>query len=219
MKKDLFKFVFAFFLLSGFSAAHAELFVNPVTKNKTGASEISAHFGSVSVDYEAGGSSADIDRTFIGATYAQGLNSSLDVFGTFSLTLESEFENSSSDGDGFIIGGGIRGGIPNDLDVDLHGYAQLLLIDEDYGGNADGEEMAIMMGVAASKALDTKIRLYGALEFNLFSDMEVGNTDVDRDDFFGIRLGANFNLGQYLLNANLALIHESGIFISGSKRF
>jgi hypothetical protein len=219
MNKTLVKFVFFLFLLSGFGSAHAELFVNPVTKNKIGTSEISAHFGSISVDYEVGGSSFDIDRTFLGATYAHGLNSSFDVFGTFSITLESEIENSPSDGDGFIIGGGIRGGIPNDLGVKLNGYGQLLLIDEDYGGNADGEEMAIMVGMAASKALDSKIKLYGALEFNLFSDMEIGSTDVDRDDYFGFRLGANFDLGQFLLNANMALIHETGIFISGSQRF
>lgn len=219
MKKILVKFLTCTFMLAGFTAAHAELFVNPVTKNKTGASEISVHFGSISVDYEAGGSSFDIDRTFLGASYIHGLDSSLDVYGTFSLTLESEIENVPSDGDGFILGGGVRGAIPNDMGVDLSGYGQLLLIDEDYGSGLDGEELAITLGIAASKALDTKIKLYGALEFNLFSDMEINSTDVDRNDFLGFRLGANFNLGQYLLNANMALAHESGIFISASNRF
>lgn len=220
MKNTFLKIMLCFpAMMLGLNSANAELFINPVTKNKAGASEISAHFGSVSVDYEIGSSSADIDRTFIGASYIHGLDSSLDVYGTFSLTLEAEVENAPSDGDGFILGGGARGSIPNDLGVDLHGYAQFLMITEDYGSGADGDEMSIMLGAAASKALDTKIRLYGALEFNLWSDLDTDFGDADRDDLFGIRLGANFTLGQYLINANMALMHESGIFISGSKRF
>ena len=220
MKNTLIKMALCLFtMMLGINSASAELFVNPVTKNKAGASQISAHFGSVSVDYEVGNSSADIDRTFIGASYVHGLDSSLDVYGTFSLTLESELENAPSDGDGFILGGGVRGSIPNDLDVNLHGYAQFLMIDEDYGSGLDGEEMSIMLGAAVSKALDTKIKLYGALEFNMWSDLDTDFGDADRDDSFGIRLGANFALGEYLVNANMALMHESGIFISGSKRF
>ena len=219
MRKTLVKSVVCIFMLSGIGSASAELFINPVTKNKTGTSEISAHFGSISVDYEANGSTGDIDRTFIGATYAHGLNSSFDVYGTFSLTLEAELEGAPNDGDGYILGGGIRAGIPNDLGVALNGYAQLLLISEDYGNSIDGDETAIMFGVVASKAIDSKIKLYGGAEFNLWSDMDIEGTDADRDDFLGFRIGANFTAGQYLLNVNMALAHESGIFISGSKAF
>jgi len=220
MKKTLLKIVTGGLVAFAFNAAHAELFVNPVTKNKTGAGEISAHFGTSSVDYEfSGGGTAEIDRTFIGATYAHGLNSSMDVYGTFSLTLTSEFEGAPSDGDGFILGAGVRAAIPNNMGVSLHGYGQLLMIDEDYGSGVDGEEMSIMLGVAAAKAIDTNIKLYGGLELNLFSDLDVEGFSADRDDLFGIRVGGNFNLGEYLMNVNLSLMHESGIFISGSKGF
>ena len=167
MRKTLVKSIVCMFMLSGFGSASAELFINPVTKNKTGAAEISAHFGSISVDYEAGGSTGDIERTFIGATYAHGMSSAFDVYGTFSLTLEAELEGAPSDGDGYIFGGGVRAGIPNDLDVSLHGYAQLLFISEDYGNSIDGDETSIMFGAVASKPLDSKIKLYGGVEFNL----------------------------------------------------
>lgn len=218
MKKTAVKLVVSVIAVFGVCSANAELFINPVVKNSPGSSEISAHFGTSSVDYEYGGSSSDIDRTFIGATYAQGLNSSIDVYGTFSLTLESELEFTTTDGDGFILGGGVRGLIPNDMGVSLHGYGQFLLIDEDYGTSVDGEEMSIMLGLVASKALDSKIKIYGGAEFNLFSDMDIGNVDADRDDFLGARLGLNFDLGAYLLNANLSLIHETGLFISASRK-
>ena len=137
MRKTLYKMVFAVAIGVIFNPAQAELFVNPVTKNKIGAGEVIAtvdsspiiaqfdgvlrgliiHFGTSSVEYEAGGATGDIDRTFLGATYAHGLNSSFDVYGTFSLTLESELEFSSSDGDGYIIGGSITSGIFNVINL------------------------------------------------------------------------------------------------------
>lgn len=219
MKKTLYKMMFAAAIGVVFNPAQAELFVNPIVKNKSGAGEGSIHFGASSVDYEAGGSTGDIDRTFIGATYAHGLNSSFDIYGTFSLTLESELEFSSSDGDGYILGGGVRAGIPNDLGVNINGYAQLLMIDEDYGNSIDGDEMSIMFGAVASKALDSKIKIYGGLEFNLYSDMDIEGSDADRDDFLGVRLGVNFNFGNVLMNVNTSLMHETGIFVSASQPF
>lgn len=220
MNKKVTKLIAFSLVIFGFQSANAELFVNPVSKSKTGAGELSAHFGTSSVDYEVGGAKFEIDRTFLGATYAHGLDSNLDIYGTFSLTLKSEIENAPTDGDGFILGGGVRAGIPNELGVSLHGYGQLLLIDEDYGGGADGEEMSIMAGVVASKALDSKIKIYGGAEFNLYSDLDGGGgSSAERDDLFGFRIGLNFNLGEYLLNANMSLAHEQGIFLSASKAF
>ena len=219
MNKALIKLVVGIFVISAFNSAHAELFVNPVSKSKTGAWEGSGHFGISSVEYEIGASSPEIDRTFLGATFAYGMNNSIDLYGTLSYTLEAEVENSTTDGDGIILGGGVRGQIPTSMEVALHGYAQLVFIDEDYGGNADGEETYLMAGVVAAKALDKNIKLYGGLELNLIGDLEIGSADADRDDFLGFRLGANFIMGNLLLNVNTALIHENGIFISASKAF
>ena len=219
MNKRLSVLATGVFMIAAVNSAHAELFANPVSKSKTGAWEGSGHFGLSSVEYEVGASSPEIDRTFLGATFAYGMNNSIDIYGTLSYTLEAEVENSSTDGDGIIFGGGVRGQIPTNMEVALHGYAQLVFIDEDYGGNADGEETYLMAGVVAAKALDNNIKLYGGLELNLIGDLEVGSTDADRDDFLGFRLGANFTMGNLLLNVNTALIHESGIFISASKVF
>lgn len=219
MKKTLMALGVSMITIFSFSSANAELMVNPVSKSKTGAWEGSGHFGLSSVEYERSGISGDIDRTFLGATFAYGMNKSIDIYGTLSYTLEAEVENSSTDGSGYILGGGVRGQIPNDMGVALHSYAQLLLIDEDYGGSVDGEETYLMLGVVAAKALDNNIKLYGGLELNLIGDLEFGSVDADRDDFLGLRLGANFNLGQYLLNVNTALMHETGLFISVSKGF
>ncbi|MCI0506191.1 MAG: hypothetical protein L0Z73_08775 [Gammaproteobacteria bacterium] len=221
MNKKISKIVAGIILISGFNAANAELFVNPVTKAATGAKEVSAHFGASSVDYEVDGTSGDIDRTFLGATIAYGMNKSIDIYGTANYTLEAEVENFPDDGSGFMLGAGIRGVIPNNAGVSLHGYAQFLLIDESYGGSPEieGEEMSIMAGVVAATALNNDIKLYGGLELNLMSDMEIESVDADRDDFLGIRLGANFNAGSFLINVNISLMHETGFFIGASKPF
>ena len=236
MNKTLLKLAVGMFLVSGLNAANAELLVNPLSKAKMGGMEGSAHFGSSSVDYEQNGSKGDVDRKFIGATIAYGMSNMMDVYGTLSYTLEAQAEGFPSDDTGFILGGGVRAKIPNNSGFDLHGYAQLLLIDEDYGSisfpggsvSLSGEETSIMAGVVASKALDNNITVYGGLELNLLSDLDIKQNDTffgsasvsaDRDDFLGFRLGVNFNAGTFLLNVNTALIHESGIFISASQPF
>jgi hypothetical protein len=236
MKKNLVKCIAGIFAATLLNTAHAELFINPVSKSNTGAWEGSAHFGTSSVEYEEDGVSGDIDRTFLGVTFAYGMNDSIDLYGTLSYTLEAEAEGFPDSDTGFILGAGIRGKIPSDMEVSLHGYAQLLLIDEDYGSETSfgststlsGEETSIMLGVVASKALDNNIVVYGGLELNLMSDLDIEQKDdvfgdfsisADRDNFLGFRLGANFNPGNFLLNVNAALFHETGIFISGSKSF
>jgi hypothetical protein len=219
MNKRLSILVTGIFIIAGINSAQAELFVNPVSKSKTGAWQGSGHFGLSSVEYEVGSSSPDIDRTFLGATFAYGMNSSIDIYGTLSFTLESEVENAPSDGDGFMFGGGVRAQIPSNMGVALHGYAQLMFIDEDYGSGVDGEETYLMAGVVAAKALDNNIKIYGGLELNLISDLEIGSIDADRDNFLGFRLGANFNVGSFLVDINTALIHENGLLISASKAF
>lgn len=221
MKNTLSKLIAGGILMCGINAANAELLVNPVTKNKMGATEGSAHFGSSSVDYERNGVKGEVDRTFIGATLAYGMSNALDVYGTFSYTLEAQLENVPGDDTGYILGGGVRGKIPNKMGYNLHGYAQLLLIDEDYrsGPTVSGEETSIMAGVVAAKAIDNNIVIYGGIELNILSDMEISNLSADRDDFLGFRLGANFNAGTFLVNINTALIHETGIFVSASQPF
>lgn len=219
MKKRLLKVVIGIFLIAGFNSAYAELFINPIKKINKGASELSGHFGTSSVDYDFDGASGDIDRTFLGISFIRGMGEKLDVYGTFSYTLEAEAEGVPGDDSGLIFGGGVRGIIPNDMGFSLHGYAQLLLIDEDYNSAISGEETSIMAGVVASAALNERMRIYGGLELNLLSDLEVNGVDADRDDFMGFRLGANFDTGGLIVNASTALIHETGFFISAAMPF
>lgn len=205
-------------LYSGSSLA--ELFVNPIGNTGMGAKEISAHFGTSEVEYEFdGGGSGDVERTFLGATITFGNSATMDWFATFSYTLEAEIEGLPDDDTGFIFGGGVRSKLKSSPDMNVHGYGQLLLIDEDYTSGVSGEETSIMLGVAAAKGLSPEFVGYAAFELNLYSDAEVEGFDFERDDLFGVRVGGNYDMGNFMLNFNLSLIHESGFFISGSKPF
>jgi hypothetical protein len=214
MNKAMVKIIVCAATTLAFSSANAEMLINPVGKAKSGAMEGGAYFGTSSVEYEFNGNSYDIDRTFLGVSLAYGMTSALDLYGTFAYTLEAELEPVPGDDSGFMFGVGARGVIPSNLGVKLHGYGQLLFIDEEYGRSVEGEETYIMGGIVASKALDTNIKVYGGLELNLMSDMEVETTDADRDDFLGFRLGANFNTGKFIIDVNAALVHESGLNLS-----
>ncbi|MGD8572223.1 MAG: hypothetical protein PVH98_07140, partial [Gammaproteobacteria bacterium] len=190
MNKTLIKLVVGVFSVFVANSAFAELLVNPVSKTSMSGMELSGHFGASSVDYDFDGGDREVDRTFLGFTAAYGASNSFDIYGTISYTLEAEFEGISGDDTGYILGGGIRGSVPNTMGFTLHGYAQLLLIDEEYGFGWDGDEMSVMAGVVASAPLNQDVKIYGGMELNLLSDMDVEGFDGDRDDFLGFRFGA-----------------------------
>lgn len=221
MKKTIIRFsTICFISILSCSSAFAELLVNPIGKTGMGATDISFHFGTSEAEYEDnGGGSGDIERTFLGATFTFGSSATMDWYATISYTLEAELENFGDDDTGFIIGGGIRNKIKSSPDMDVYGYGQLLLIDEEYGAGVEGDETSILLGVAAAKGLSPDFVGYGAFEINLYSDGDIDGADIERDDLFGVRVGGNYDTGSFLLNFNLSLIHESGFFISGSKPF
>jgi hypothetical protein len=119
----------------------------------------------------------------------------------------------------------VRGVLPFQGSVKLHGYAQYLSIDEDYGKFAGykvrAEETSLSAGIVAVKQVDT-ITLYGGPELILSSSgsAKYGTTkyDADRDDTLGFRVGARFKAaGTMDVNFSLALMHESGFMLSLSS--
>ena len=218
MTKTLIKFALPGILAFSLNTANAELFINPAEKLQNGASDVSLHFGTSDVDYDFDGVNADIERTFFGGTYAFASSPKLDIFFTFSYTMEAEIENGPDDS-GIMLGGGARFSIPNQRGLNLVGYGQLLLIDEDYTSNVSGEETYILLGLSISTKLEQNFVVYGGPELNLYSDMDIEGVDGDRDDVLGFRVGANYDAGDFLLNFNLALMHESGMFFSVSRLF
>lgn len=201
--------------------ACAELLTNPVAKSPVGKVEVTALFSTSSVTYDLEGVNGDVDRTFLGASGAYGLSDKLDIYGAFALITEAELENSSGDS-GTALAFGIRGTLPVKAQVKVQGYAQLLIIDEDYNNTVSGKDTALSIGAVVVKKVDN-VTLYGGPELVLYSDGKVsgggGHADTERDDILGLRGGAVFDVGGLDVGLGLAIMHESGFTLSASKAF
>jgi hypothetical protein len=199
----------------------AEILLNPAAKTAAGGLDVTGAFISHSTDYEVdGGGEFDVDRTVLGISAAHGLSDKLDIYGSLGLSADVEYEN--SDGDGFILAGGVRGGLPVNAGVDLGGYAQLTLFEEDVD-SIDVSGWDVRVGVLARGAEQTgKFSFYGGLELIVLDDFEAdtngGSSDFEYDDIVGLRLGAQLN-GDLPLHLQLGLMHESSIMLSASTTF
>ena len=213
--------------------ASAELFTDPSAKSAAGKFRGSAYFGTSTVEYKNKDTAikGDVDRTFLGISGAFGINDAVDAYASFALITKAETEDYPGDDTGTAIAFGIKGVLPIQGDVKLHGYAQYLMIDEDYGSayfsTLSAEETLISLGVVAAKEVEN-ITLYGGAELALSSDAEgtqnftTGGTrkyDVERNDMLGVRAGARINAGQVDIDIGLALVHETNFTIGVSKSF
>lgn len=184
-------------MLLGFSAtASAELLIDPVGKSEVGKGEIGAFFGNSTVKYSTTNpitredATPDVKRQYVSAYYAYGLSENLNLFvtGGFIMKAKTDDDGTTSGDSGFVFGGGARGNIDLDLapGVDVSWYAQLLIIDEDYGkdygkleyngktwsleGSIEGSIKDFSVGAVLAKTLKEGITIYGGPEFVFYKD-------------------------------------------------
>jgi hypothetical protein len=220
-----------------FNSASAELLVNPAAKTSVGKTQVAGLFGTSSVTYSDDfNDKGDIDRNFLGVSAAYGMSDGVDVFGALALITKAEVEDFPDDDSGTAFALGVRGILPMQADLKLHGYAQYLSIDEDYGSFVDGfgdtislsgKETSLSAGVVATKKVEN-ITVYGGAEFIFMSDGKVTVTDsslgtakgdIERDDTLGFRAGAYFNAGEFDMSVGFAFAHETGFALGLSKEF
>jgi hypothetical protein len=230
-------FAAALALLAHNAPAYAENFISPIQKAPVGMIQGSAYIGESTVTFEDDNNNeGDIDRSFFAFSGAYGLNEKLDVFASIALINDAELENFPSDGDGTAIAIGARGKLPvNNPDFTLHGYAQFLMIDEDYGKFSVGgesvkissEETLISGGVMAVTKMD-KASLYGGIDLNLISDGQskivstVTGTekfDAERNDLLNVRVGADIEVETMMLNIQAGLMGDKGFMFGLTKNF
>lgn len=215
------------------TTAHAELLVDPTASTESG--EISGGVSLIisSVAYELDGSSSksDVDRKILSAYGALNVQDEIDVFGALGYTFEAEADDVNGDDTGFMLAGGVRGTLPIEGDFKVQGYAQLLYFDEDYGNlnntaSVSGSGIELSVGAVAVKELDA-LNIYGGIELIPYNDVEFDFSNptnrtigADRDDIFGIRLGANYQLDdQFLLRGEVALLSETTFTLGVSMPF
>lgn len=240
--KKCFKVTAVTAMLLGVSGvANAGLYIDPTTKNDEGAVSAEAFWERSEATYDAkvNGFTFDsrIHRTIVGASVIYGVHEMIDAYGAFGMIdnhSDGNYDNSANlvDGDGTAIVLGAKGEIPVDLDVNLMGFAQLSILDEDYGKGDPfdtgtnvkntGEGTEFNVGVVASKEIDSLVA-YGGVDLNLYSDLsgKVGSTklDIERQDKFGIRAGARYSIDEYYVRIDMTFLSEASNTVSVGKNF
>ena len=93
------------FILLFFSSSTAQVLVDHQYMNGLDELNISPVFSFSEIEYEGDGRGEfDIDRTLFGVSLGYGIHPSFDLFGDLAYIAEAELENSSRDGDGFLMG-------------------------------------------------------------------------------------------------------------------
>jgi len=210
----------------------AQLFVSPTEKAEPGRWMFGGLVGMATVEYDADvGVSGDIERTLVGGYAARGVNDTLDFFagGAYIPKAEAEDYYLDDDGDGSMVGVGLRARINALTAIQLSAYGQLHLISESYGsfpgvgGDVDGTITELLAGVATVLELE-QLALYGALEVVPFSDGEIdfpffGTVDIERDSLVVVRLGGNMQLGESIVRAEIGLGGEQTVTVAFGKQF
>lgn len=211
-------------LLAG-NSVYAELLIDPIGSAEDG-TEVGAAFTSSSIEYDVNGDD-EIDRTMLSAYAAFEAADEVDAFVAVAYSHKVEAEGINDDDAGIILAGGVRGVLPIDVDFDLRGYAQLAYIDETYlnknGGEVTGNGLELSIGALAVKELD-EFEAYGGIELVPFGNFELetsgnrtGSADLDRDSLFGLRLGARFDVDDFVIRGEVAFIGEQSFTVSISK--
>lgn len=209
-------------------SAWAQLIVDPAQQAAAGRIEAGGVLSMSTIEYEVDGGTgiggdADIDRTIIGAYGASGVSDMLDIYGALGIIAKAEVDGADDSGTGFLLAGGGRMDVMDISMLDILLYAQAEYISEDYGDGVDGTILEISGGVVGRYALAQGANVYGALDLIPFSDGEVEmsgfTTDFERDSLFGIRLGGNYDLGNFWIRGELALMGEETITIGAGTYF
>lgn len=205
------------------STASAQLIVNPADVLGQGQFAIEPALLISEIEYdEDQGNGGDIERTALAVSAAHGVTEKLDIYGEFGYTLEAEADDISGDGDGFIFGAGIRGLMYQADVISFRGVLGGRYIDEDYGSGVDGNLFEIYGTTLVHADLNNSFSLYGGLDIIPFSDgeLEFGSfdSDIERDNFLGIRFGANYRIDSMLLRAEAAVIGQQTLILSAGFR-
>ena len=170
------------------------------------------------IEYEVdGGGDGEIERTILGGAFGYGLGPLLDLYIEGGYILEAELGSGSDDGDGFLLGSGVRGIIYSENHFEFFGKGGVRYISEDYGDSVDGDILDVELAGVARYALKNNLGVYGGVDLIPYSDGEIeigrGDADIERDDILGLRIGVEGTVNSVILNAELALVSEEGLIL------
>ena len=212
---------------------HAQFVVDTSLNLAKGGYEAGVAFGLTEVEYDSKDlDDPEVQRTWLGAYGAYGLNDRVDAYAAAGLIVKSEPQKNWDDsGSGFLMIVGARGLVARMEKADINAYGQLTYLTEDYGENneqgakteADASITEVAAGVTAIYAVNPTWSVYGGLEVTPFSDGEVEASnrhgsqdfDIERDSAFALRGGARVQLERFWLRGEVGLLGETTFLFAG----
>jgi hypothetical protein len=218
MKSHYRKIGVIFFCIFFVSTVSAQQLTPTQRKNDEGMWTGSPLLSLSEIEYELdGGGDGEIERTILGGAFGFGLGPRLDLYIEGGYIVEAELENGSDDGDGFLIGSGIRGIIYKENHFEFFGKGGVRYITEDYGSSIDGDIFELELAGVARYAVRNKLGVYGGVDLIPYSDGEIeigrGDADIERDDLIGLRFGVEGTVNSVILNAEVALVSEEALIL------
>lgn len=230
--------------------AYGEVIFNPANQNFDDKAGLSAAYVNSEIEYEnEGGGESEIERQILGVAGSMPIEQDVEFVFQAGLVTETEAEGIGEDGDGYIMGGGVRAKLMENKKTTVIAYGLLSYTTEEISGTDAGfgdsstkykVESAIMEihgGAVANYALNNKLSVYGGMELTPYSDGEgdyktEGQTnnvgieepastkwDLERDGLLTTRLGAQYDVDQLTVRGELAIMGEQSLTIGGGYRF
>lgn len=199
-------------------SAQAQLLIHSQESNTRTGVALNAAVSFSEIEYDGDrGSEGDVERSIIGLGLTLPLSSIVELYGEFGYIAEADLQETRGDGDGFLVGGGLRGTLLRRDRLSLLGRGGFRFITEDYGSGLDADIGEVDLGLTARFAANRDLGLYGGLDFIPYSDGELdtgaGDVDFDRDKRIGLRFGADYKIQSVTLNGEFSLISEEALIL------
>ncbi len=137
----------------------------------------------------------------------------LNLYGYGGFSFASELEPFSGDDTGFVVGGGAKYKAFENQHFHVNAFSELSYAADEFGGGVEGTLFEFKFGGVISKDFTPRVGAYGGVLLVPFSDGEVdfgpATADIERDDTFGIFLGANFSFDRINIRPEVGLGNES----------
>ena len=169
------------------------------------------------IEYEnEDGNTFGVERKTMGLGVIAGLISNVRLLFQGGYTFEAEFEDSKTEGDGYMFGGGLGFDLLRSKRVDLMGYTLLNYVKDTYEKPKYKKvEMSVTdlhLGLVTAIKANRTISLIGGIDLVPYSDGTLdfhhGEIDVEKEDMLNLKLGMSFNLPGITIKPEATLIGE-----------
>lgn len=219
--------------------AEAQMLVKPIDALGERATHASGIFMVSEIDYESKGNStsdSEIERKLLGVELAYGISPTFDIVGQVALIMDSEISGSSTleDGEGFNLGGGVRGVFWRHGNLKVGGFGNLIYQTESFEGSvasvsyeAELTMLEMHLGGGVLFDLNQTVQPYAVLDLVAYDDgdseTKVGTYSADgsfeRDDMMCLKLGIEISLEDLDIRPELTILGEQTFAIAVGASF